>query len=201
MRQQGHLCAIVAGSCTVQTLVRTVSSHFFELSQTAGISLTLLHEICAALGICSHGDGKCAFLLTALEACCAVLTTCGDVNLYSALFGLEDFWKADALACAASHGLSCSRMVASIKMAVYKHIFEGACSTLSEEFSSCRDVQESLLLPCGSGIDGFQISLLTTVVPCASQWFLVCLLDSKKLPYDATMSMSHLRRILLQYVQ
>lgn len=150
--------------------------------------MPLLREICAALGTCSHGDSEHAELLAMCEVHCTVLATCHDVTLNSALFLFEDFSKAEALACAASHGLTCSGTVASVKVAVYKHVFEGACTVMLNDFSACHDVWDSLLLPHGVGVDDFQICLLSVVVPHASQHFLVHLLESKNLLYDGCVS-------------
>jgi hypothetical protein len=189
-RQQGQTCGLVAGSCTVNELVRTISLQFLELCQRPEFSLSLFREICAGLGIRSHGDGERQALLVVCEAWCAVLATCPDTTLHSALFHLEMFSKSEALACAASHGLTCSGTVASVKMAVYEHVFEGACTAAEPDFSACHAVQDSLSLPRGASVDDFQIRLLSVVVPCAPRCFLTRLLESKKLPYKATMNVS-----------
>ncbi|KAF8222006.1 hypothetical protein L208DRAFT_1414078 [Tricholoma matsutake] len=178
------LCSVVADSCSPDLLVTTISCVLLTLASNPSFSLILLCEICIALGIHASRSSECHYLLTALEACHAALSTWPSHSLHSVLFGVAELSKPQVLACTAAHSLTCAGTVSKIQAVVYEHMFEGECASTGDTYAGCHDVQDTLAVPVGAGIDNFQIHLLSVVIPCASWRFLIPLLDSRQLSYD-----------------
>lgn len=200
-RSSSSLCSVVAGSCSPDLLVTTISSVLLTLAGDPSFSLILLREICVALGIRASGSSERHHLLTALEARHAALSIRPSHSLHSVLFGVAELFKPQVLACAAAHGLTCAGTVSEIQAVIYEHMFQGECASTGDTYAGCHDVQDTLAVPVGVGVDDFQIRLLSVVIPRASRRFLIRLLDSRGLSYDITMSISHLRRILKHHVR